>query len=339
MADRSRAADYFSYFAEISESESPLYSSLARQIAVDDDLLALCDEMLDRQPPANVLFASAHFLILRGADHPVRGYYHTVGGDRDLDGNEFATFKDFCREHHDELLPLLRKGLVQTNEVRRATFLMPAFAWIAAQEGRPLATLEVGTAAGFLTLWDRFRYSYEDVDAVGDSDLTLTCELRGAVPSLDIPRRAWSAGIDLEPIHVDDADQADWLRSLVWPDQTERMRRLEAAIDIARADLPVLVAGDGIDIVGQVAADAPDDALLVVHHSFAFNQVSPEDRLRFDQALMELSEVRDTYLVAVEWTGPDDRPELRAGKASTSEVPRKTLARIHHHGAWLDWVA
>ena len=77
----------------------------------------------------------------------------------------------------------------------------------------------------------------------------------------------------------------------------------------------------------------------MVHHSFAFNQVSAEDRQRFDQALMGLSQLRDTYLVAVEWTGPDDPVELRAGKAFGSEVPRKTLARIHHHGAWLDWVA
>ena len=339
MADRAKAARYFTHFAEVAEHESPLYSALSRQIANDRELLALCNEMVERQPPANVLFAAVHFLILRGADHPLAGYYHTVGGEQDPDGKELAAFRDFCAEHHDELLPLLRRGRVQTNEVRRATFLMPAFAWVAEREDKPLATLEVGTAAGLLTLWDHYRYDYGERGAVGDSSLSLSCEVRHGLPPLQIPSRAWSAGIDVEPIHVEDADQADWLRALVWPDQTERMNRLEAAIDIARRQPPQLVAGDGIDLLPEVAATAPEDALLVVHQTFAFNQVSPYDRARFDRALMDLSETRDIYLVAAEWAGLDDPFELRAGKAFRTEVPRKTLARVHHHGAWLEWVA
>ena len=77
----------------------------------------------------------------------------------------------------------------------------------------------------------------------------------------------------------------------------------------------------------------------MVHHSFALNQVSLEDRARFERVLAGLSAEREVYLVAVESAGPDDPLELRAGKAMTREVPRKTLARIHHHGEWLDWVA
>jgi hypothetical protein len=339
VADADGAARYFSHFAEIAKRESPLYSALSEAIAGDPDLLALTDEMLERQPPANVLLAAVHYLILRGAEHPLRDYYPTVGGTRGVDGGEFAVFADFCREHRAPLIPLLRSGRVQTNEVRRATFLVPAFAWVASREQRPLATVEIGTAAGLLTLWDHYAYDYSDGTLLGDSPLTLRCELRGGVPELAVPTKAWSAGIDIEPVRVEDADAADWLRALVWPDQVERMERLEAAIAIARRHPPRLIAGDGIDLLADVAARAPAESVVVVHHSFAFNQVSPEDRARFDRTLMDLSAARDIYLVAVEWAGPRDRPELRAGKAFDNEVARKTLARIHHHGAWLDWVA
>jgi hypothetical protein len=339
VADLDRAARYFEHFAGTSEGESPLYSSLSRAIAGDGELLALTMEMLDRQPPPNVLFAAVHFLILRGADHELSSYFASAGGSRQPDGLETEALRDFCDQYREQLLPLLRRGRVQTNEVRRATFLVPAFAWVTAREGRPLATLEVGTAAGFLTLWDAYAYDYGEGRVIGESPLTLSCELRGGVPELAMPRRAWSAGIDLEPIHVDDADAADWLRALVWPDQLERMARLEAAIDIARAQPPQLVAGDGIHQLSEVAMEAPAAATLVVHHSFALNQVAPEDRARLDHELVELAGDRDVYLVAVEWTGPDDPQELRAGKARRGGVPRKTLARVHHHGAWLDWVA
>jgi hypothetical protein len=339
VADLDKAARYFEHFAGVSESESPLYSSLSRAIAGDRELLALTTQMLDHQPPANVLFGAVHFLILRGADHALSDYFASAGGDREPDGSLIEAFRAFCDEYRAELLPLLRRGRVQTNEVRRATFLLPAFAWVAAREGRPLATLEVGTAAGLLTLWDAYAYDYGAGRIIGESPLTLTCELRGGIPELSMPTRAWSAGIDVEPIHLDDADAADWLRALVWPDQLERMARLAAAIDIARAQPPLLVAGDGIRQLADVAIEAPAEATLVVHHSFALNQVVPEDRAHLERQLVELAAHRVVYLVAVEWTGPDDPQELRAGKARRNEIPRKTLARVHHHGAWLDWVA
>lgn len=339
MADSHPAARSFRNFAEVARAESPLYFALATAIAEDEELLALTDEMLAHQPPPNVLLGSVHFLMLRGDDHELAEYFASVGGARQPDGHEIVALRDFCEVRRDDLLPLLRRGRVQTNEVRRATFLMPGFAWVAAQAKRPLATVEVGTAAGLLTLWDRYAYDYGQGRVVGGSPLTLSCELRGGVPDLELPAFRWSAGIDIEPVHVSDEDARDWLRALVWPDQPERMERLESAIAIARHHPPRLVQGDGIDSLAGVVAEAPDDAAVVVHHSFALNQVSAEDRDRFDTVLASLSTERDIYLVAVDWVGSDDHLELRGGQASADGVVRTTLARVHHHGAWLDWVA
>ncbi|MEE8332183.1 MAG: DUF2332 domain-containing protein [Acidimicrobiia bacterium] len=339
MADSHPAASYFLSFAEVARPESPLYFALATAIADDAELLALTDEMMEHQPPPNVLLGAVHFLMLRGAHHELSEYFASVGGGRQPDGYEIVALRDFCDVHRDDLLPLLRRGRVQTNEVRRATFLVPGFAWVAAQAKRPLATIEVGTAAGLLTLWDRYGYDYGQDRVVGESPLTLSCELRGGVPDLELPPCRWSAGIDIEPVHVEEEDARDWLRALVWPDQPERMERLESAISIARDHPPRLVKGDGIDSLAGVVADAPADAALVVHHSFSLNQVSAEERDRFDGVLGSLSAERDIYLVAVDWVGSDDHFELRAGQAQADGMRRTTLARVHHHGAWLDWVA
>ncbi len=339
MADSHPAARNFRNFAKVARSESPLYFALATAIADDAELLSLTDEMIEHQPPPNVLLGAVHFLMLRGAEHELTEYFASVGGERQPDGHELDAMRNFCEVRRDDLLPLLRTGRVQTNEVRRATFLMPGYAWVAAQVKRPLATVEVGTAAGLLTLWDRYAYDYGDGRVIGESPLTLSCELRGGVPDLELPECRWSAGIDIEPVDVEEADARDWLRALVWPDQPERMERLESAISIARDHSPRLVKGDGIDSLAGVVAAAPDEAALVVHHSFALNQVSAEERDRFDEVLGSLSAERDIYLVAVEWIGLDDPPELRGGMAQAGGVSRTTLARVHHHGAWLDWVA
>ena len=54
---------------------SPLYESICRSVAVDEDLLALVESgpRSARQP--NVLLASVHYLLLGGVDHPLADVY------------------------------------------------------------------------------------------------------------------------------------------------------------------------------------------------------------------------------------------------------------------------
>jgi hypothetical protein len=74
-------------------------------------------------------------------------------------------------------------------------------------------------------------------------------------------------GLDLNPLDVTNAKQMTWLETLVWPEQTGRAERLRAAIRIAQADSPRLVQGDLRDGVARLAAEAPEDATLVVFHT------------------------------------------------------------------------
>ena len=59
-----------------------------------------------------------------------------------------------------------------------------------------------------------------------------------------LPQVAWRTGLDLNPIDVNDPAEAAWLETLVWPEQTDRLVRLRAAMTIAATVRPRLTKGD-----------------------------------------------------------------------------------------------
>ncbi len=97
----------------------------------------------------------------------------------------------------------------------------------------------------------------------GPSAVELHSALTGE-PTWAIPEIVWRAGIDLNPLDARDDDDRAWLAGLVWPGEHGRRERIVAALDVAAADPPLLVAGDGAEMLPALAAEAPRDATLVV---------------------------------------------------------------------------
>lgn len=106
------------------------------------------------------------------------------------------------------------------------------------------------------------------------------------------------------------------LLACVWPDHHERRRRLEGAIDLARASPPVASADDLVDDLSAVLAEAPDDAQLVVFHSAVLSYLSPDRRQAFADILARTSKRRDIVWIANE--APGVTPELTALAPSPS---------------------
>ena len=115
---------------------------------------------------------------------------------------------------------------VQTNEVGRARPLLRGLDAVGRER---IDLLELGTAAGLLLCLDRYGYPHEG--------------------RFEIVRRR---GIDINPIDVTTDDGARLLEAFVWPDQTERIERLRAAIEIVRQDPPELIAGDYVELVSEL---------------------------------------------------------------------------------------
>src|SRR5262249_61521050 len=135
----------------------------------------------------------------------------------------------------------------------------------------------------------------------------------------------------------------------VGPQHPERRSRLEAAIAAGRADPPVVRAGDLVDDLPALLAEAPGDAQLVVFHSAVLSYVSRERRQAFADALAQASKRRDIIWLANEAIGvvpelpavaPSGALRFLVGRTHLTNGQRRSeaLALAHPHGAELAWL-
>jgi len=103
-----------------------------------------------------------------------------------------------------------------------------------------------------------------------------TCAINAATPvPTRPPRVVWRAGLDINPVDLADPAEVAWLETLVWPEQTDRLARLRAAIMIATEQKPRLVKGDLRTDLAALAQEAPKDATLVIFHTAVLAYISP----------------------------------------------------------------
>jgi hypothetical protein len=137
----------------------------------------------------------------------------------------------------------------------------------------PIALLELGASGGLCLYPDRYSYRFLGVDgelrasldpADGASPVVLESTVTGELPPMRMPEVVWRGGIDLAPLDARDPEDRRWLRGLVWPGESGREARIDAALDIVAADPPLLVAGDAGEMLDAFAESAPHDATLVI---------------------------------------------------------------------------
>jgi hypothetical protein len=263
------ALAYHQFATREAHGASALYEELAEGVATDDAVLdILLDLPVDKRQP-NLLFAAARQVAGTPAGYP-----------------------QFRREFYDqlgEIVEIMRLRRTQTNEPGRCAVLYPFLAALP----QPLALLEVGASAGLCLLLDRYGYSYNGIPTGNpDSELVIDCQVEGPwTPPRQQLTVAWRAGVDLNPLSVNTAEDVRWLETLVWPGQNDRLRRFHAAIDIARRDPPRVVRGDLNEDLASLAAGAPTDATLVIFHTAVLTYVSPAERVRFGEQVRQLGAV------------------------------------------------
>lgn len=344
---RDLAAEFRRFATLEARGASPLYERLALGVAEDGGLLALAARARPEQPAPNLLFAAVHLLLLAGVRHELAGFYASVTASP-VGGDPFPAFRDFCVEHWDAVTAMVQERRVQTNVVERCGLLLPAFGLVAERSGgQPLHLVEVGASAGLNLLWDRYRFDYgwEGACGAAASPVVIETELRGGaatpIPTA-LPAIAARTGIDLNPIDVRDAEAVSWLRALVWPEERERLRRLDAAVGLAQENPPRLLAGDALDLASRVLRAAPPDEALCVYHTHTLNQFSAEARKRFAALLAEAGATRDLYWLSSEYRpveGGDMRPALTLVSFDDGGPEEQILAYCDHHGRWLEWQA
>ena len=314
-------------------ASSPLYQSLAREVAGNTALLQLAARGRSGQYPTFLFFGAVHALLLAGADHELATYYPSiVGVDARPPDQAGPALVDFCAAFEPQLVALIQARLVQTNVVRRAMALRLGLAAIRRRCGAPVHLIEVGASAGALLRFDRFGYTLGG-RRFGDagSPVQIESEWRGAVPVPDLdalPPLAGVIGIDLDPLDARDPDDRRWLEALVWPDNRVEADHLRHALAIVAADPPPIRAGDAVDLCPSLAEDLPPGEPRVLFHAITRLHVPPDRLGAFDGALASLGRDAPLYWLSLEGQGELD---LR--------LPTGTLTHLARVGPRVEWVA
>jgi hypothetical protein len=336
--------DYWRDFAtDARRLGSPFYEQLSLAVDGDTALKALAAKVRPGQPPANVLFAAVHYLLLRGADHPLRNFYATLGGG--WAGEPILPlFQDFVACHGDEVRHLVETRVTNTNEVARSCVLRPGFAALAKRESRRLHLVEIGPSAGLNLNWDRFGMRYRREGAIAaallpDAPLQLDCELRGALtpPLTPVPAIASRMGLELHPVDLLRKDDRDWLRALVWPDQPQRLERLDRAIAIFRQHPQTIRGGDALALLPDALAAPPPHEALCVYHTIAVYQFSTEMKEALTAMLVMAGLRRPVWHLAFEFDGGESYA-LTLSRHEGGRVETQKLALAQPHGGWLEWL-
>jgi hypothetical protein len=339
--------DYWEFFlAETRRSKAPLYEAFTRGVAKDNKLKDLAQSVRPGQPPANVLFAAVHYLLLRGRDHELRRHYPNLNdgkGSQSID-RAFPLFRDFVRQNRDEILSLVRSRVTNTNEVGRSALLHAGFQALACQTGGPLHLIELGPSAGLNLLWDRYRIEYRGngetmFSGAADAPLTIETELRGTREPLcgPLPHIGLRLGLERNPVDLTRADERDWLRALVWPDHMGRFANLERALAIASAETLPIRAGDALDLLPDALSEVPPREPVCVYHTFVTYQFSETQRSALNNFLLAASLWRPVWRLGLEGTPSGDAP-LILYHYLDGTTTKRTLAQCQPHGTWIEWL-
>ena len=309
-------------FRRFAESEaagrSPLYEALALGVAADPAILALLADLPPEKRQPNLLFAAwrVHFGV----------------------PESFARFRARLLADPAPVLATIRARRTQTNEAGRCAVLLP----ILARLHQPLALIEVGASAGLCLNPDHYAYDYAGTRLGPDDAPVLSCEPRSGVPiPAALPRIAWRAGLDLEPITTRDQDSLAWLEALIWPDQADRLARFRAAVELLRRNPVRLRQGDLTTDLTELLREAPVGPTLVVFHTATLAYVrDPDARAAFASTLWENSAVwisNEAPMAFPEIAARASRPGPKG--AFLLSVNGEPMAWTDPHGAWIDWLA
>ena len=222
---------------------------------------------------------------------------------------------------------LMLARTTQTNEPARCAVLLP----LLAQLPQPLALIEVGASAGLCLLPDCYGYDYgvaRIVPPTSDAP-TFQCRVTGGLPMpTSLPRIVWRRGLDLNPIDLTSDAEIEWLQTLVWPGQVERLFGLKVAIAVARREQPLVVSGDLLTDLDPLIAEAPPHATLVVCHTAVLPYVTRHGRDRFVQT------IRKSRAVWISNEAPSVFPSLAT---AAPPAPEPGLFLLAQDGVPLAW--
>jgi hypothetical protein len=219
--------------------------------------------------------------------------------------------------------------------------LVGGFLQIARETGLPLRLLEIGASAGLNAVWDRYHYQ---LGAAGWGDpqsaVRIAPNWEGPSPPLGAPVRVIERlACDMAPVDLEDPAQRLRLRAYIWPDQPERLSRLESAIGLARAYGPTVERADAAEWVRAKISEPAKASATVLYHSIMWQYLPAETQADIRASLKRAGD-RATSAAPLAWLRfeplrPESRPELRL--TLWPGAREACLAVAHPHGSSVRW--
>jgi HAD superfamily hydrolase (TIGR01509 family) len=327
---------------------SPLYVALIAAAADDDEAGGVVRRLfagVDVPPgavPALRLMAALHELALTGREPELSAFYPSAGGTRPPQ-DAWPVAREALERNFDWIESRLHRT-VQTNEPGRSAALYPVLLWLTAADGRPLRLLEIGASAGLNLICDRYRYDVGEL-TLGDPGAPVRFEQPWQpAPAIDLAaaaaalRIAHREGCDPNPLDPSSPDDRRRLISYIWPDEPDRLARLDAALSVAAPRPPMVVRSPAIEWLPDALSRRRDGELTVVWHSVMRQYVDPGEW----QALLEAfgTALATNPERPIAWVGMEPVPgdagfeiTLRMG----ADQPPRRIASCGDHGPPVVW--
>ncbi len=245
------------------------------------------------------------------------------------------------RDHDARLLPWFGSP-PQTNEAGRSASFMAGLKWLSAKTGSRFELNELGASAGINTMMDRYHYELGGVTAgPADSPMQIRPEWRGPAPPDNRVEIVSIQGCDQAPIDLSDPESALRVKSYVWPENADRIRRMDAAIQLANEQSSNVKKMDAADWVeNRIAASQERGVTRVFHHSIVWQYIPEDRRQRIKQALYaagaKATEEKPLAWMSLETNRKTFRHELKIAYWPGGEEPA-ILGQAQAHGAWVEW--
>lgn len=227
----------------------------------------------------------------------------------------------------------------QTNEVARSAALAGGFHTIATLTSLPLTILEIGASAGLNLHWDSFCFD------LGGTVIHKTAGRPMIAPAWEGPPPVVTdvdvnerAGCDRAPIDIRSEDEVLRLRAYVWPDQTDRLERLDQALAVARKFPVTIDRTDAADWAERRLAQQRDGVTTVLYHSIVWQYLAQESQERL-QRLIDRIGKRARATAPFAWLRMEPETQKAAALHLTLWPRGETLflADVDYHGRWIHW--
>ncbi len=291
------------------------------------------------------LAGALHAAALTGRDKALAAEYPEAQTDWSMD-RVWPAARDFLVREEAWVRDFMRSP-PQTNETARATGLACGFLWLAERSPQPFHMLELGASAGLNLNWDQFAFVYPAWGRAGEAGPAIPTVVEGKPPGWRELEIASRAACDQNPLNPDNPDDRLRLRAYVWADQTARMDRLNAALDLARQTGLKPERADAAEWVRRKLGGELPVGTSVVYHSVFF-QYPP---LTVRQAIrdgIEEAGARTTATRRMAWVRFEPESVLGADRSSAHYVlnivtwengrrSEATLAEVDPHGRSMTW--